>query len=450
MIQIKLTPNEEKVLILAYFDMLSDASSIPQHQEIKFLDKLTYSPISKIENLILSKNLERICKHYNSIITKFSVSKPNSAYVKVLGYPFFDPIHGGIKLELLKRLLLIKQSDLTPDIPTDENLLEIKFFYSMQQLNQIFNEKKSITKNQRLSLIFDWYIQWHLLLEIFLHQRGIHLSRIFDEKKFFKAYKTRPNDAYYDYLFNKYNKELSFFINFFDKVFDYKKFFSNYPERRFLLSYLMKTNVCPYCNRQYISVIKGSKRTSATFDHYKREATFPMLKISLYNLIPACYGCNSILKGTANEEHLYPWEDDPVNLKFSYVDSHSPKTNFLKTYYKRFSYDNVYDLTIKIESDPSDSKSQNSLNIFKLEDAYQVHNTYASNLIAKSFKYEQGSYKDDIFNFLSSKDILTDKKKLDELLYGMSFDNNTHNKNDMNTPLYKLTHDLVHKVKENL
>ena len=128
----------------------------------------------------------------------------------------------------------------------------------------------------------------------------------------------------------------------------------------------------------------------------------------------------------------------------------SPKTNFLKTYYKRFSYDNVYDLTIKIESDPSDSKSQNSLNIFKLEDAYQVHNTYASNLIAKSFKYEQGSYKDDIFNFLSSKDILTDKKKLDELLYGMSFDNNTHNKNDMNTPLYKLTHDLVHKVKENL
>lgn len=79
-------------------------------------------------------------------------------------------------------------------------------------------------------------------------------------------------------------------------AFNYKGFRSS------LLPYLSaKLNIkcCPYCNMHYTLVVpidKGGKSskliTGFQFDHFFSKSRYPLLSMSLYNLIPACPNCN--------------------------------------------------------------------------------------------------------------------------------------------------------------
>lgn len=62
--------------------------------------------------------------------------------------------------------------------------------------------------------------------------------------------------------------------------------------------------VCPYCNRNYL--IQYKENTTAQIDHFYDKSTYPILALSLYNLIPSCTTCNH-LKGT-KDGILYPYE----------------------------------------------------------------------------------------------------------------------------------------------
>lgn len=69
-------------------------------------------------------------------------------------------------------------------------------------------------------------------------------------------------------------------------------------------------NVCPYCNRAYITTIyikekNDIKKVRPDFDHFLSEDKFPLFTLSFYNLIPSCHQCNR-LKLTAQFDHN-PW-----------------------------------------------------------------------------------------------------------------------------------------------
>ena len=49
--------------------------------------------------------------------------------------------------------------------------------------------------------------------------------------------------------------------------------------------------VCPYCNRSYVSYIEDQQ--AFQFDHFFNKADYPILSVSLYNLIPCCASCNT-------------------------------------------------------------------------------------------------------------------------------------------------------------
>ena len=444
MIRIRLTQIEEKILILAFFNMLSQESAINELKETNYLNKLKTKSLVEIEQLIEQRELERLVGKYSDIVNLMEGVNFKSYYQKFLGYPFSTGTRITPNKVTLGRLLLVKQSNLQNIFMIDESMLEINFFYSMQILRFIF---KSPDAPKRLIELSEWYIIWREIITIFLHKKGVKFITIFNENRFFKEIIINNNLTYYKYLKKKWSKEVDFFHAFFDAVFDYKSFIASSAENRFLLSQLMKTSVCPYCNRQYISVLKKEKRTTATFDHYKREATFPMLKISLFNLIPSCYACNSLFKGTKNGEHLYPWEDDDKGLRFSFEALDDTNPNFLLNYYSMNNCDDIQVVKIIVENERDEPKVDNSIRLFKLQDVYQTHNPYASTLLAKAFKYESGNYKKDIMDFLRGKKVLDDEKKIDEFLYGVQFDNDGEDKRDMNTLLYKMSNDLVKKVK---
>lgn len=72
-------------------------------------------------------------------------------------------------------------------------------------------------------------------------------------------------------------------------------------------------NVCPYCNRQYISTYYSQKgRTRGDLDHFFPKTLYPFLSLSFYNLIPSCKVCNSSLKGSKEFEYgkyIHPYEE---------------------------------------------------------------------------------------------------------------------------------------------
>ena len=106
------------------------------------------------------------------------------------------------------------------------------------------------------------------------------------------------------------------------KLFSYDKFPNHTGEwnRHKLLS-LMEIEVCPYCQRNYISSFEehDDKRTTADLDHFYPKSLYPFLALSLYNFIPSCQICNSRFKGSKDTYNsVYPYEEsfDDLGAKF--------------------------------------------------------------------------------------------------------------------------------------
>ena len=85
-----------------------------------------------------------------------------------------------------------------------------------------------------------------------------------------------------------------------------------------LLDYLKTLNVewCSYCNDGHVYGRNQAGRNPAIrspFDHYFPRKDFPMLGLTLANLVPVCNDCNSLRKGEKcfdTDIYAYPYRDD--------------------------------------------------------------------------------------------------------------------------------------------
>ncbi|MDF2453030.1 MAG: hypothetical protein K0S26_2534, partial [Bacteroidota bacterium] len=178
---------------------------------------------------------------------------------------------------------------------------------------------------------------------------------------------------------------------------------------------LLGVKTCMYCNRNYTvtfdrslnsSNVKGKIRP--VLDHLFEKAKYPFFGISIYNLVPSCYECNSGLKGVianeAQEDHLNPYEDGFHDI-FHFVDipavrnpMHS-RDNFdfiaESTYYdiEWENFDNEsYDIKIlqrKGCKASNDIVSRATINkeLFALEELYNEHKEFISPIIFSCSKY---------------------------------------------------------------
>ena len=72
----------------------------------------------------------------------------------------------------------------------------------------------------------------------------------------------------------------------------------------------LEINTCYFCNIEFINKFKSSAdgkfKNGFTLDHYIDKGKYPYLALSLYNLIPSCYTCNSKVKGVDEINNLSP------------------------------------------------------------------------------------------------------------------------------------------------
>lgn len=156
-------------------------------------------------------------------------------------------------------------------------------------------------------------------------------------------------------------------------IFNYSEF-SKKSEKKYC-AYTLAENLnirtCLYCNRQYtLTVInKKDQITRPEFDHFFDQGTYPLLALSIYNLIPSCHICNSTLKHTKPfnlENYVHPYVNKDVLNQYHYTYLPYDVTSILGGSSK---------LLVKIvtEGQPDSVRINNTKEVFKLEDIFNGH-----------------------------------------------------------------------------
>ena len=179
-----------------------------------------------------------------------------------------------------------------------------------------------------------------------------------------------------------------------ERIFNYKEFTD---QRRTYHAYHLanglRVNVCPYCNRQYTFTIleKGTNKgqTRPEFDHFFLQSQYPYLALSFYNLIPSCKICNSTFKHDKAwnlSDYIHPYIEGFGNCKFSLKPKQGQGVSFF------YGKSDAFDIYFKNKT----SKTCNNINDLKLENIYNEHKDYVSEIIQKANVYSD-SYINQLF-----------------------------------------------------
>lgn len=245
-----------------------------------------------------------------------------------------------------------------------------------------------------------------------------------------KAKLKRKRDATEVSLMSKYDSVL----NLLGKVFDYRGQLSDFPERAYHLTSIKGSNVCTYCNRQYIFTVNKSKRgelehiVRPELDHWFNKELYPLLSLSFYNLIPSCHICNSSVKRNAVfslATHVNPYLQQEAN----------PAIQFKPTVVSGRHI--KYGVTIdRIKP----SREDNTIKAFALDEIYAVHGS----LEVEDLMRFNGSYSTGYLQILFGQ-ILNDfcPKMTKAEVYRMLFGTEMDPERFCERPLSKLKYDVL-------
>ena len=294
--------------------------------------------------------------------------------------------------------------------------------YSMKKYLELL--KKIIDKGK------DFIIQ----KELFLDYENKEIDKII---KIMKK-KNKKSKSILEIRFEKLNISEEYLPN---QLFCYKKFQDgNKNWGRHKLLFLMEIEVCPYCQRNYISSYEenNSKKTTADLDHFYPKSLYPFLALSLYNFIPSCQICNSRFKGnkdTRDSVYLYEEGFDELGVKFK--TSKEVISEILgerySDFYVKIDYENL-------KNKEDGEKVKNSIENLGLDRVYKKsHNQYIQNLLYNIEKYPENYLENCVEMFESNVD---KKKQLEE--YFKDIVKEPYRKRiEKGEPLAKLTKDIL-------
>ncbi|WP_415397185.1 hypothetical protein [Sulfurimonas sp. CS5] len=177
-------------------------------------------------------------------------------------------------------------------------------------------------------------------------------------------------------------------------------------------------STCYYCNIDFINTYntRNEKKNKFTLDHYFDKYTYPYLALSLYNLVPSCYTCNSKLKGIKEFHNLAPSSkkyDFDEKVKFKITLDSSCENLHIK---------NKNNINIKLTENYSD-EFEKFISEMLLNERYNVHNDIVYEMITKVELYPESRLKElqnltgipyqqikkDIFNLIDKNEDLSNK-----------------------------------------
>lgn len=234
-----------------------------------------------------------------------------------------------------------------------------------------------------------------------------------------------------------FNKEI-------EKAFDYDLY------RKELLPQLaeyLNIKCCPYCNLHYTLLTyeemedeEKEKITSFQFDHFFDKSSYPLLSMSLYNLVPSCANCNHSKRNDHLTLNSHPYMSDICeNFRFDIAEG---KLGLLML------ENNVDILKVKlVASDENIEKEVETYDtIFHISANYSRHPDIIEEINTRI--YLEDYYKEeDNFKFISS---LNGKLIPKDVLERIYFGNYPEVHNISKRPMAKFMQDIYHSLKQNL
>jgi hypothetical protein len=223
------------------------------------------------------------------------------------------------------------------------------------------------------------------------------------------------------------------------KIFGYSLTFNNSSKAdAYWLAKKIGRNTCTYCNRLYAFTVEVDGGTNARsrivrpeFDHWYDKSNYPLMSLSLFNLIPSCPICNSSLKNTIRFDlstHIHPY----IHL------SGHPDLTF------RVTAKTTETLQWAVEIDtPLGSKEERTVKDLKLKEIYSMH----GNLEIKDLMNFCNSYPPGYLKQLFENVLKDSKGKLNQYdVYRMLFGSELDPSKFLDRPLSKMKYDILHDM----
>ena len=163
-------------------------------------------------------------------------------------------------------------------------------------------------------------------------------------------------------------------------------FHYDYYRKNKLVELAKKLNIktCPYCNMHYtLFAEEGENKTDSLakfqFDHFYDKCKYPMLSMSLYNLIPSCAVCNQGKSTRKLSLSFHPYYSD-ICKQFRF-ELHDPIGSFCGEKIHNSIND---DLNSKTHNK---SELDDFAKTFHLKSLYQRHGDIAQEVFDKAYEY---------------------------------------------------------------
>ena len=232
--------------------------------------------------------------------------------------------------------------------------------------------------------------------------------------------KGETNEAYYTQLKKLY------------EIFDYDGLISKNKQFSYWIANSIGQNTCTYCNRQYTFTITSDEQKIArpTFDHWYPKEFFPLLSLSIYNLIPCCTICNSSVKGReifSMDTHIHPYTETKPEPDFKFIPCLNPEDE--------------HGWSVYLKRGKTSQKVENMIKSFALDEIYSCHgNLEVKDLIEFANAYPDSYLKSLFKNVLKD---LTLKGMSQEDAYRLLFSTEFEPVNYLKRPLSKLKKDIL-------
>ena len=188
----------------------------------------------------------------------------------------------------------------------------------------------------------------------------------------------------------------------------------------------IEVHTCYYCNIDFINTFKKNNETKNAFtlDHVLEKADYPFLALSLYNLVPSCYVCNSKVK----DSKISFDNSSPTNTNFDF-DERVKFKSFISN--PNFQIEKEEDFYIKLIENYS-NKYDKYIDSLNLNNRYDYHKYKVLEMIQKRREYPntrikelsnltnktEEEVKQDLFGIYLSKDL--HKRPLSKLIKDIS------------------------------
>ncbi|BAF73203.1 hypothetical protein [Sulfurovum sp. NBC37-1] len=189
----------------------------------------------------------------------------------------------------------------------------------------------------------------------------------------------------------------------------------------------VEVDTCYFCNIEFINKFKisdGKFKNGFTLDHYIDKEKYPYLALSLYNLIPSCYTCNSKVKSIDEIDNL-----SPSSAKFDFDDKVKFRTFMMN---KNLQVEKEKDFALLLKEDFSlDYKKY--IDGFMLNERYEYHKYKVIEMINKRKQYPDSRLRE-----LADLTQKTEEEVKHDLFGEYLFEDDLHKR-----PLSKLTKDIA-------